>query len=134
MKLSAIIDRVCALADAVWAHWDAERRKRCPTYPFCDLMADLGPPPPQEKELRDFLTSLRPGTLYALVVLMYLGRGDLETGDDLLAEYERASNLCHKPAQAVEVLLSKVSLASSLRAGVEKLARAGRDVDGCWLS
>ena len=134
MKLSAIIDRVCALADAIGAHQDAERRKRCPTYPFCDLMADLGPPPPQEQELQDFLTSLSPGTLYALVVLLYLGRGDIEPADDLLAEYERASNLCHQPAQAVEGLLSKVSLASSLRAGVEKLARAGRDGDGCWLS
>ena len=79
------------------------------------------------------MTSLNPGTLDALGVLLYLGRGTLGPADDLLAEYERASNLCHQPAQAVEGLLSKVSLASSLRAGVEKLARAGRDVDGCWL-
>jgi hypothetical protein len=133
MRLSTVIEKVRALAEAIQAHRDAEPPTRCPTCPFIRASEGLGPPPPEKAQLRELLRSQSTGTVHALAVLMYLGRGDDEAEDDLLAAYGGISNTFLRPAWVIQQLVGNAALARHLRAGVEKLARSGWDVDECWV-
>jgi hypothetical protein len=128
MKLSVIVAQIIALGEAIAAHSDRELRRRCPDYPLFRL-SELGPPPPQARELRTFFHALPPAVVYLLVVLVDLGREIIDAEDDLLAAYEDTSNQLRCPRDAADYLFGKVIPPDYLQRGLEKLAAAGRDVD-----
>lgn len=128
MKLSEVIPKVIALAQASREYWDAELPKRHPDYPLIHPGEESGPPPPQELELRALLSELPEQRIYQLLVLMYLGRGDFDTGE--LAEQNlRLRETFAKPQWAVAQMMEKAPLADYLTEGLAKLRKKRIDVD-----
>src|SRR5207249_2735387 len=87
MTVAAAASQVIPLARAIRDYWEAELPKRHPRYPIVDPGTDSGPPPPEEKQLRQLLAQLPEDTVYKLALMMYLGRGDFDTSD-LAGEYQ----------------------------------------------
>jgi Protein of unknown function (DUF3775) len=129
MKLSAIVERVIALARAV----DELKQERWQAYPkfHAISMSELANLPEvaaaERKELHDFITGLPPATIYMLVMLMNLGRGVFDT-EDLLGSYIEVSDRCPTPDGAVEYLLCK-PVDQYLTEALRRLSNAKIDVD-----
>jgi hypothetical protein len=83
----------------------------------------------RETELVSFLDSLPPATIYKLMAVMYLGRGDFETTADLLSAYEHVSDNYSKRGQPVDALLEKTPLADYLIQARKELTAASVDID-----
>jgi hypothetical protein len=128
MKLSETAKEVIALAEAIRNYWDAELPKRHPDYPLVHPGEDSGPPPPEEKKLRDLLASLPEEDIYQLALIMHLGRGDFGT-DDLAGHYETLKKTFGKPDWTVSQMVAKASLADYLTDGLAELKKHGIDVD-----
>ncbi|HEY8503267.1 MAG TPA: DUF3775 domain-containing protein [Gemmataceae bacterium] len=116
------------LAQARREYWDAELPKRHPDYPVIHPGEDSGPPPPEEIQLREFLTSLPGDKVYELLLIMYLGRGDFGTRD-LAARFDELKDTFDKPEQAVAQMMSKSPLADYLAEGLANLKKQKIDVD-----
>lgn len=128
MKLSETAEKVIALATAIRSYWDTELPKRHPNYPVVSPGEDSGPPPPEEKKLRDLLASLPEDVVYGLALLMYLGRGDFGT-DDLAGHYETLKKRFARLDRAVSQMMGKAPLADYLADGMAELKKSGIDVD-----
>lgn len=122
MKLSEAAQRVITLARKVRRYYDTELPKWYPDYPVISL-AQKGPPPPkEERELRNFLRSLPSETIYRLILVMYLGRGDFGT-DDLPGSYEALKQTFDNPEWVASQMMEKVPLAEYLSDGLLELER-----------
>jgi hypothetical protein len=128
MKLSETANEVIALAESIRNYWDTELPKRHPDYPLVNPGEDSGPPPPEERKLKDLLTSLPEDAVYQLALIMYIGRGDFGT-DDLAGHYEALKETFGKPDGAVSQMIEKASLADYLTDGLAELKKNGADVD-----
>src|SRR5256885_406883 len=117
MKLSETANEVIALAEAIRNYWDTELPKRHPDYPFVHPGEDSGPPPPEERKLKDLLARLPEDVLYKLALIMYLGRGDFGT-DDLPGRYQAVKEELGKADSAASQLGTKVALAENLTDGL----------------
>jgi hypothetical protein len=117
MKTEAAASRSLVLARAIRDYWAAELPRRHPNYPLVNPDADSGPPPPQEKELRQFLKRLSADTVYKLALIMYLGQGDFDT-TDLPAEYQAIKASFESPAALIAQMLEKAPLADYLEEGM----------------
>ena len=133
MRLSDAIRRVIDLAAAIRDYWDTELPKRHPHYPLIRAGEDSGPPPPQEDELRAFLRALPPDDLYAIMAIMYLGRGDYNAVG-VAEERRRLMNTFPDPDYASRFMMSKGPLAEYLQDGLATLAADGIDVDTLHLA
>ena len=90
---------------------------------------ESAPPPPEEKELRDFLTALSDEMIYQLMLIMYLGRGDLGT-DGLAEYYETLKGTIGDPEDAAsQMMIYKATLADELSDGLEELRKHKINVD-----
>ena len=128
MKLSEAARRVMTLARKVREYYDRELPKWYPDYPLIDP-AQKGPPSPkEERELRRLLTSLPSGTIYQLVLLMYLGRGDFGP-DELPGRYEALKQTFGDPEWAASQMMGKAPLAEYLSDGLLELKRHRIPVD-----
>jgi Protein of unknown function (DUF3775) len=128
MKLSETTAEVIALATAIGDYWDTELPKRHPNYPFISPTEDSGPPPPEEKKLKDLLTSLSADDVYKLTLLMYVGRGDFGT-DDLAKHFGMLKKRFANPDNAIAQMMGKASLADYLTDGLAELEKSGIDLD-----
>ena len=129
MNLSEAANRVIELARKVRAYYDTELPKRHPNYPLVGPDEETAPPPPEEKELGDFLAMLPSEMIYQLILLMYLGRGD-RGADDLGAYYETLKDMVGDPEQAVSwTMWHKATLADELSDGLEELRKHKINVD-----
>jgi len=128
MKIEVAANRVLALAKVIRDYWATELPKRHPNYPIVDPDADSGPPPPQEKELRQFLKRLAPDTVYKLALIMYLGRGDFDT-NDLPAKYQTIKENFDSPAALIAQMMEKASLADYFEEGMATLGSQRIDLD-----
>src|SRR4051812_43730431 len=126
MKVSEAANEVIALAEAIRKYWDVELPKRHPDYPFIKLGENDGPHPPEEEALRDLFSNLPEKTIYQLLLIMYLGRGDYST-DDLAGRYEDLRHKFEKPEWAVSQMMEKTPLAEYLRDGLDELMKSGID-------
>lgn len=132
MKLSKAAERVVTLARKVREYYDTELPKSYPDYPVISP-AQQGPPPPkEERELRDFLGSLPSETIYRLILLMYLGRGDFGP-DDLPGSYEALKQTFGKSEWAASQMMEKAPLAEYLSDGLLELKRHRIPVDSLPL-
>src|SRR5437667_3587565 len=98
MNLSDAAHKVIDLGHKVREYYDTELPKRHPNYPLVNPDEETAPPPPEEKELRDFLMTLSEEQIYQLMLILYLGRGDFGT-DDLAGYYENAKGTFGDPEQ-----------------------------------
>jgi len=128
MKLSEAVHEAVALAEKIRAYWDAELPKRHPGYPIIKPGEPTTPPPPEEGELRKLLSGLPEDDVYALALLMYVGRGDYER-DDVSASLKEIRKTFDRPETAIAQMMQKAPLADYLRDGLDTLTRRGIDVD-----
>lgn len=129
MNLSEAANRVIELARKVHEYYAAELPKRYPNYPLVDLDEENVPPPPEDRELRDFLASLSEDVIYQLILVMYLGRGDFGA-DDLAGYNEALKGTFGDPEHAVsQMMLYKATLADELSDGLEELRKHKINLD-----
>jgi hypothetical protein len=129
MNLSEAVNRVIDLARKVRDYYDAELPKRHPNYPLVGPNDESPPPPPEEKELADFLASLPEDLIYQLILIQYLGRGDVGA-DDLAGYYEARKGTIGEPGDAIsQMLMDTVILADELTDGLEELRKHKINVD-----
>jgi hypothetical protein len=102
--------------------------KRHPNYPVVGLDEESVPPPPEEKELKDFLSTLSDEMIYQLILIMYLGRGDFGT-DDLAGYYETLTHTFSDSEHAASQMMDKAPLADYLLDGLEELRKHKINVD-----
>jgi hypothetical protein len=127
MDLSEIIPKLSSLSKAIETYWDTELPKRHPDYPFVRAGEDSGPPPPEEKALRELFASLPDDAIYKLALILYLGRGDFGT-DDLVGHYQALKERFESSTLAASQMMGK-PLADYLADGVAELKKSGIDVD-----
>jgi hypothetical protein len=128
MKSSAAARQVIGLADAIRTYWEAELPKRHPDYPLVHPGEDSGPPPPEEKKLQHLLAKLPADTVYKLLLIMFLGRGEFDT-TDLGSRYEELKERFEKPDEAAAEIVEKPTLVEYLADGLEELKKHDIDVD-----
>jgi hypothetical protein len=128
MKLSEAANRVIDLARKVREYYSSELPKRHPNYPLVGIDEESAPPPPEEMELRDFLRGLPVETIYQLVLVMYLGRGDFGT-DQLAAYFKDLKDTFDNPDYAASQMMGKAPLAEYLADGLEELRKHHLNVD-----
>lgn len=128
MKLSEAANRVIDLARKIREYYATELPKYHPHYPLIRFDEESAPPPPEEKELRDFLSALSDEVIDQLFLIMYLGRGDFGT-DDLAGHYESLKSMFGEPKHAVSQMMDKAPLADYLLDGLEELRKHKINVD-----
>jgi len=128
MALSDVIKEVIALSEAAHGYWATELPKRHPEYPIVRPGEDSGPPPEEEKKLRQLLTDLPPTVLYKLALIMSVGRRGL-TRDDLAEQYEALKDNWEDRGPLVTLMIDTAPLADYLSDGLEELNKHHIDVD-----
>jgi Protein of unknown function (DUF3775) len=129
MNLSEAANRVIELARKVRDYYDVELPKRYPNYPLVGDAEVSVPPPPEEKELSDFLTTLSDDLIYQLILLMDLGRGEFRL-DNLAGYYENLRDTAGDPGYARSSMMwHKAILADELLDGLEELRKHKINVD-----
>ncbi len=120
--LRDVVDRAIVLADRARQYWSIELPKAHPQYPVVNLGEGEPAPPPEEQELRTLLEDLSSDEIYALVVLMSLGRGEFGLRD-LPARQTEIRRTFDKPEWAVSQMVGKESLGDDLADGLEILRK-----------
>lgn len=120
MKLSDAVNKVIDLAGKISNYYETELPKKYPNYPIVDLDEENFPPPPETKELNDFLATLTDETIYQLMLIASLGR-DESDADNLAEEYEKLQKEWGTSGQEAFKLMNMASLAEELSYGLEKL-------------
>ena len=128
MTLLEAAHKVIDLARKVHDYYATELPKRHRHYPLIGPDEESAPAPPEEKELRAFLASLREEMVYQLIVIMYLGRGDFGA-EGLAGYYQALRGTLGDPEHATSQLMDKAALADYLAEGLEELRNHGIDVD-----
>lgn len=128
MPFSETVKRVMDLATAIRDYWDRELPKRHPKYPLVQPGEDSGPPPPEERELRDLLRSLSAEEVAQLLTIIKFGRRVFPA-----SEFHRHWQDLVKSAPDIEWEVSYLSeyppLADELADGLQELANSGIDLD-----
>lgn len=128
MKLSETLKKVIDLARTIDDYWERELPKRHPQYPIVQEGADSGPPPPEEKRLRDLFKSLSDETIYKIALIMHLGRDDFNI-QNIAESYKSIKERYKKAEHAANRMIFYSPLADQLFEGLEKLTEEGIDVD-----
>jgi hypothetical protein len=128
MKLSEAARRAIDLAQRIQTYWNTELPKRLANYPIVGKGEDEGPPPPEEAELKQFLSGLPPETIYQLASIMNVGRRYFGPGE-ILEHFEETKANFGKPELAIGLLVANLSLAYYLGDGLDQLKRQGIDLD-----
>jgi hypothetical protein len=129
MTLSELVREAIRLGDASRAYWDRELPKRHPKYPLIRAGEDSGPPPPEDAQLQALLRSLPEEQVYALITLMYAGRGDFDV-DHLRSAYQTMRQTFPTPEMAVDQMTGKGTLSEYLTDAVEEAQKRHLDLDG----
>ncbi|MFO0845083.1 MAG: DUF3775 domain-containing protein [Gemmataceae bacterium] len=133
MTLSRVIQEAIPLADAVRKYWSTELPKWHPNYPMVGAGEKSPPPPPERKKLRELLTRQAEDTIYQLLLVMYLGRGDFGPGE-LAEHFESLKEQFATPREAIAQLMGKAPLGDYLAEGLSALNQAGLDPDRLALT
>ena len=128
MKLSEAVREVIRLGDASRAYWDRELPRHHPHYPKIRAGEDSGPPPPEDAQIQALLKSLSEDQLYALILLMYVGRGDF-SADHLLPAYQTMKETFPSKDLAIAQMTGKRTLAEYLTDAMEEIQKRNIDLD-----
>ena len=128
MKLSEAVRETIRLGDVSRAYWDRELPKHHPNYPKIRPGEDSGPPPPEDAQIHTLLSTLPEDQLYALLVLMYAGRGDF-SADHLVAAYQTLKETFPSKDLAIAQMVGKKALAEYLTDAMEEIQKHHIDLD-----
>lgn len=128
MKLSEALREVIRLGNGSRAYWDRELPKRHPQYPRIRPGEDFGPPPPEDVQIQALLESLPEHQVYALLVLMYVGRGDFDA-DHLPTAYETMKETFPSKEMAISQMMGKGTLSDYLTDAMEEVRNHRIDLD-----
>jgi len=129
MHLSEAVNRVIEIARKVREYYDTELPKRHRHYPLVEPDEETAPPPPEEKELRDFLATLSDDLIYRLMLLVDLNRGAC-TPDNLAEHYDTLRDTVGTPEDARALMMVfQATLADELSYGLEELRNHKINVD-----
>lgn len=132
MKVSEAAKRVIDLSRKIHEYNEVEYPKHYPNYPLVEpeeVEGDKVPPPPEEKELSDFLSSLSEEMLRQLLLIKHFGWGGFGP-EDLAVNYEKLKETVGGAEEIVfELMTFKETLAADLLDGLEELHKHNIDVD-----
>jgi hypothetical protein len=89
---------------------------------------DSGPPPPEDAQIEALLKSLPEDQLYALILLMYVGRGDF-SADHLLPAYQTMKETFPTKDLAIAQMTGKGTLAEYLTDALEEIKKRHINLD-----
>ena len=121
MRFLDTVHRVIDLARQTNDYYDMELPKHHPDYPLIRRGEVGPPPPPSQAELAALMGTLPSESIYRLMVLMYLGRGDM-SGNDLQGMQRELKKNFPKTKQAIDHMLFKGPLAKYLSDGLRVTA------------
>jgi hypothetical protein len=133
MKLSEAVREIIRLGDASRAYWDRELPKRHPHYPKVCAGEDSGPPPPEDAQIHELLESLPEDQLYALILLMYVGRGDFRA-DRLPPAYQTMKEMFPSKELAIAQMTGNGTLAEYLTDAMDEIQKRNIDLDSLKLT
>jgi hypothetical protein len=128
MQLSEAVREIIRLGTASREYWDRELPKRHPHYPVIRAGEGSTPPPPEDAQIQTILKGLRDDQIYALVLLLYLGRGDF-SADHLHAAFETAKDAFPSKEIAIAQLSEEKTLAEYLEDAMQEIQKRHIDVD-----
>jgi hypothetical protein len=128
VKFSEAAAEVIRLADARRDYWDRELPKHYPEYPLIRASDPRPPSSPDDVELRRLFTRLDSEIVYKLILTMYLGRDDF-AASNLEGHYVDMKSTFPEARVATSQMAGKAPLGDYLRDGLERLSRAGIDLD-----
>jgi len=129
MKFSQLIAEVIRLDCAAMEFLHAEIQKLYPgKFAVPISVYDRIPPTQARQELRDLLHAQSPATIYMLIVIWRLGRGEFRARSNLRKRYLEVGDSFPSVRAATDYLLGKI-LPPYLGEALRQLARAGIDVD-----
>jgi hypothetical protein len=129
MKLSEAVREIIRLGDASRAYWDRELPKHHPHYPKIRAGEDSGTPPPEDAQILALLKSLPEDQLYALILLVYIGRGDF-SADHLHPAYQTMKEMFPSKDLAIAQITGTWTLAEYLIDAMEEIQKRNIDLDG----
>jgi hypothetical protein len=132
VSFTEAVAEIIRLADARRNFWNTELPKHYPAYPVISFGDPHPPSPPEDVELRRMFSGLEPEIIYKLVLTMYLGRGDFGARN-LERHYADMKTTFPEARIAASQMAGKVPLGDYLRDGLERLNRAGIDLDHASL-
>jgi hypothetical protein len=128
MKVSEIAQEVISLAKAANEARSANGADDSPIVASGAYTATVKPRMVEERRLRDFLEKQSASTIYMLLAITYLGRGDFEA-KELLEQYRDMGDAFGNAQLAARQMFGMWTLPEFLENGMAKLARARVNVD-----
>ena len=127
MNLADTANRVIDLARKIREYYETELPKLHPNYPLVGPDDENVPPPPEEKQLSDFLAALSEDLIYQLLLIIF-GRGDFDV-DDLAGYYSALKGTFGGPQGTASQMMDKAPLADYLSDGLAELQKHKISVD-----
>lgn len=133
MNLSEVVNKVIDLSGKIRDYYAVEMPKWFPNYPLVNrddgVTEEDVPPPPEAKELSDFLASLPEETIYQLYLLWHLGRW-VFGANELAENYERLKKQVETAEHAVfEMTTFEDTVGGNLLDALEELRQYKINVD-----
>lgn len=128
MKTSEVLSRVIALSNQIQAYYKRELVEHHPLYPLLQPEDAPCPPPPEQEELRLFLSTLPDKQIFLLLALMRVGRQELPASGDLLLQYGEVSQSLSRGNVQI-LLLAKVPLGTYLEDGWRACQQLGINLE-----
>ena len=128
MKLSKVVREAIRLGHASCAYWDRELPKHHPHYPVIRAGEAPALPPAEDAQIQALVESLPEDQLYALVLLTYVGRGDV-SADQLLPAYQTMKEVFPSRELAIAQVTGKKALAEYLTDAVAEIHKRHIDLD-----
>jgi hypothetical protein len=128
VKLSETIREIIRLGEASRAYWDRELPKHHPHYPTIRAGEDSVPPPSEDTQILALLKSLPEDQLYALILLVYVGRGDFGV-DHLPSAYQTIKEIFPSKDLAIAQMTGTGALAEYLTDAMEEFRNRHIDLD-----
>lgn len=128
MKLSEVVQEVIRLGDASRAYWDRELPKHHPHYPVILADEPSAPPPPEDAQIQALLENLPEDQLYAVALLMYVGRGDF-TADRLIPAYRTIKGILPSQELAIAQITGQKTLGEYLTDAIAEIQKRHLDLD-----
>ncbi len=128
MKISEAVRKLIRLGEVSREYWDRELPKAFPRYPIV-RPGEVDPPaPPEDAQIESLLKRLSEEQIYALILLMYIGRGSY-SADKLVAAYENVKEKFFSKELAIAQMTSDIGLAEYLTDALSEMQKRHIDID-----